>query len=128
MRVAARSCQRYLSASFLEAREPVFISLIDAEWAGHALAIIRRLNIGRAQWPAAGVTLDVATFCEIAIDRQQRVVISCPTEGASLAVSVDGGDWRLYTTPLTAGGAAKIAAKAVRYGWHESDEVRLQVR
>jgi arylsulfatase A-like enzyme len=47
------------------------------------------------------------------------------TPGASLGYRIDGGRWRLYTQPLPVPQGARIEAKAVRYGWAESETVRL---
>jgi hypothetical protein len=46
------------------------------------------------------------------------------TPGASLGWSLDGGPWRLYTGPFRAAPAAEIRAKAIRYGFAESEEAR----
>jgi hypothetical protein len=94
--------------------------------ASNDLGLLPEAELQRRFWPSG--EQPVTATPEIAIDRQQHIAISCPTWGASVAVSVDGGDWQLYSEPLPAGAAAKIAAKAVRYGWRESDEARLQVR
>lgn len=45
-------------------------------------------------------------------------------EGASAGYRLDGGHWQLYTGLVDIGDARKVVAKAVRYGWRESDEVR----
>jgi hypothetical protein len=41
---------------------------------------------------------------------------------------VDDGRWRLYQGPLEFPEGEKLAAKAVRYGWRESDEVQVDLR
>lgn len=55
----------------------------------------------------------------------ERVRISSEVPGASIGYRLDGGRWRLYTAPIEAGTAHDIEAKAVRYGWQESEVVSL---
>lgn len=54
-----------------------------------------------------------------------RIRISSEVPGASIGYRLDGGRWRLYTAPIEAGAAHDIEAKAVRYGWQESEVVSL---
>ncbi|BFM18121.1 sulfatase-like hydrolase/transferase [Maricurvus nonylphenolicus] len=51
------------------------------------------------------------------------LTINSPTEGASIGYQIDGGPWLIYKKPLKILDAEKVVAKAVRYGWQESDEV-----
>jgi N-sulfoglucosamine sulfohydrolase len=51
------------------------------------------------------------------------VSISCDSEGASIGYRVNGEGWRLYTTPIKLAADDQIEAKAVRYGWSESEIV-----
>jgi N-sulfoglucosamine sulfohydrolase len=44
-------------------------------------------------------------------------------QGHSLEYRVDDGDWRLYTGPITVQESSAIDARAVRYGWEESEIV-----
>jgi hypothetical protein len=53
------------------------------------------------------------------------VAVLSETPGASLGVRIDGGAWRLYADPFVASAEARVEAKAVRYGWEESEVVRL---
>ena len=52
-----------------------------------------------------------------------RVKITPAAEGHSVAYRLDGGDWRVYSVPIALQGHKNIEAKAVRYGWEESDLV-----
>ena len=54
-----------------------------------------------------------------------RILIEPVTPGSSLEYRLDGGGWHLYTRPLYAGSAKRIEARAVRYGWQESDIVAV---
>ena len=58
-------------------------------------------------------------------DRNARILIEPVTPGSSLEYRLDGGGWHLYTLPVYAGGAKRIEARAVRYGWKESDIVAV---
>lgn len=52
------------------------------------------------------------------------VTLRSPTEGASLAYTTDPGEdahWRLYTGPVTLSAPATLRARAVRYGYRESE-------
>jgi len=53
------------------------------------------------------------------------VTISCPEKGASIGYKINDGRWQLYSKPFTITNEEKITAKAVRYGWKESEEVNL---
>ncbi len=61
-----------------------------------------------------------------------RVTIECPTDGASIGYRINGAgavsDWNLYTGPFKAKAGAKITAKAIRYGWAESEVTERRVR
>jgi arylsulfatase A-like enzyme len=52
-----------------------------------------------------------------------QVIVTSETPGASLEVAWDGGPWRLHTGPIAARSGARLAARAVRYGYEASDEV-----
>jgi len=60
-----------------------------------------------------------------------KIVIEAVSQGSSLAYRVDDGFWQLYTNPvaipLAIPSAKTITAKAVRYGWLESEEVLRSV-
>ncbi len=55
--------------------------------------------------------------------RDARMHLSCATEGASIGYRIDEGRWQLYTQPVVIPAGAEVEAKAVRYGWEESDLV-----
>lgn len=67
----------------------------------------------RRRTPAPRATLD-----------RGRLVLEASIPGASLGYRVEAGRWRLYTGPvdLLSSGVA-VEAKAVRYGWLESEVV-----
>lgn len=48
-------------------------------------------------------------------------------DNASIGYRIDAADWQLYTVPFAAPAGATVAAKAVRYGWDESDLASLSV-
>ncbi len=53
-----------------------------------------------------------------------------PTQGASIAYTTDTGNdphWKLYAGPLTISESTTIRAKAIRYGYKESQETNIRV-
>jgi hypothetical protein len=48
------------------------------------------------------------------------------TEGASIEVRIDAGPWRLYTRPISLAPEEEILARAQRYGWKLSDNVKAR--
>jgi len=54
-----------------------------------------------------------------------NISIACGTQGASIGYRLDDGAWQLYTAPFTAATGVIVTAKAVRYGWEESEEESL---
>jgi len=59
--------------------------------------------------------------------RAPQLTIESDTPGASLGYRRNGGDWQLYRGPIKAMPGDEIEAKAVRYGWRESDVASLQI-
>ena len=58
-----------------------------------------------------------------------EVSITRSTKGASIAYTVQPGEnpsWRLYSEPIRLDSATQLRAKAVRYGYKESEEVRAE--
>jgi hypothetical protein len=55
-----------------------------------------------------------------------RLTLASTTEGASLAYRVDDSAWQVYSAPVPVPAGAEITAKAVRYGFRESDEVTVK--
>jgi hypothetical protein len=51
------------------------------------------------------------------------MVITPAAAGHSLEYRVDGGRWQLYTEPASVNKNNGIKARAVRYGWEESESV-----
>jgi hypothetical protein len=56
------------------------------------------------------------------------VSLTCSEAGASMGYSLDDGRWRLYEGPFELHHGETLTAKAVRYGWGESDEVQADLR
>jgi hypothetical protein len=60
-------------------------------------------------------------------DRPAEVEIHVPTQGASIAYTTEegpGARWKLYTGPFRLTGPVTIRARAIRYGYRESEETR----
>ena len=56
-----------------------------------------------------------------------QLTIHSETPGASLGYRQNGGDWQLYRGPIKVVPGDEIEARAIRYGWRESDVVRWQI-
>ncbi len=73
-------------------------------------------------------TTDRPTRMEtLRVDAPMEVVIYVPTQGASIGFTVEEGPaarWRLYTGPIRVDSPMTIRAKAIRYGYKESEETR----
>jgi arylsulfatase A-like enzyme len=73
-------------------------------------------------------TGDAARPETMALTEPIEVVVYVPTQGASIGVTTDDGPaatWRLYTGPILVDRPMTIRAKAIRYGYRESEETRL---
>ena len=55
------------------------------------------------------------------------IVLSNEEKAASIGFQIDGGDWELYSQPFPFKTGSEVRAKAIRYGWLESQEVRLRL-
>jgi N-sulfoglucosamine sulfohydrolase len=56
-----------------------------------------------------------------------KTILHSTSEGASIEVRLPGGRWRPYIEPLALAAGVTLEARAVRYGWHESNEVEWTV-
>ncbi|ANQ52584.1 sulfatase-like hydrolase/transferase [Flammeovirga sp. MY04] len=55
--------------------------------------------------------------------QDQKMVLTCDTEGASIAYQMnDDQRWHIYTSPIQMENITQLKAKAIRYGYDESDE------
>jgi N-sulfoglucosamine sulfohydrolase len=64
----------------------------------------------------------------IAVPSPMEVIIYVPTQGASIGYATEDGpqaQWRLYTGPILVKPGMTVRAKAIRYGYKESDETRV---
>jgi N-sulfoglucosamine sulfohydrolase len=58
---------------------------------------------------------------------ENGLLILSPAEpGSSMGYSVDGGPWQLYTGPTDLPAGVEVHAKAVRYGWEESEVIAIE--
>ena len=88
------------------------------------IELIERIWPGRQQPLTAAPQLDASA----AGGGQQRVSISSATAGASIGYHLSGdpeGEWRLYTGPFTVAAGTEVSAKAIRYGYRESEPTLL---
>ena len=61
-------------------------------------------------------------------EKDGLVSISSVTEGASIGYQLNGGAWKLFSKPVRVDAGDLIRAKAVRYGWLESEEIEMVVQ
>jgi arylsulfatase A-like enzyme len=64
----------------------------------------------------------------MSIPGPMEVVIYVPTQGASIGYTTEDGAnprWRLYTGPIRVTPSMTLRAKAIRYGYKESEETRV---
>jgi len=64
----------------------------------------------------------------IAVSGPMEVVIYVPTQGASVGYTTEEGAnarWRLYTGPIRVTAPMTLRARAIRYGYKESEEARV---
>jgi len=57
------------------------------------------------------------------------VSITCGTEGASIAYTLESADdplWLLYSGPFVVESTSQLRAKAIRYGYQESASISLE--
>lgn len=59
--------------------------------------------------------------------RNGRIEIHSEVASASIGYRLDDGPWRLYTQPIPNSGGRRLEARAVRYGWDESEVVAFSV-
>ncbi len=67
----------------------------------------------------------LVTASPVLAAERSRIVATCATEGASIGYRVGDGPWRLYRAPIEAKPGTTVTAKAVRYGYLESEPVSL---
>jgi arylsulfatase A-like enzyme len=89
------------------------------------LGLLPEAELRERMWPAGEepTTADPT----LRVDGRGRLVASCPTEGASIGVRVEGGAWRLYTGPLALASGTRVVVGAQRYGFARSGEVSLRM-
>jgi hypothetical protein len=66
----------------------------------------------------------------LTFDEPGEVVIYVPTQGASIGYTTDRGAdarWRLYTGPIRVDRSMTLRARAIRYGYKESEETTAAI-
>ena len=92
------------------------------------MGLIPETDLAYRMWPdrAQPVTSAPVISSTPGDDGAVTLDISSPTEGASIAYKIEASDapyWLLYTEPITLVSPVSVSAKAVRYGYSESDTV-----
>jgi N-sulfoglucosamine sulfohydrolase len=73
---------------------------------------------------------ELAQDGQVVLPGPGEVIIYVPSQGASIAYTTDEGEnprWSLYTGPVRVEQSTPMRAKAIRYGYAESEEVRTLV-
>ena len=79
-------------------------------------------DLAQRFWPDGRQPLTQPPIIEV--DRNGLLQLQSSTPGASLGYRFDDEDWQLYRAPVALAAGRSLTAKAVRYGWAESSEVR----
>lgn len=109
-----RSPQRYRSASVVPGALDDWLERVG-DWSEKSEAdMVSRFQPGGEQQRTVAPTINVTAG---------RLVLASATEGASLGYRINDAAWQVYSAPVPVPGGARITAKAVRYGFAESDEV-----
>lgn len=74
-------------------------------------------------WPGGKQPETVAPTIAVV---DSRATVTDVEAGASIGYRINGGPWRLYTSPVPLNPGDKVEAKAVRYGCKESDTVSMR--
>ena len=76
----------------------------------------------------SGIT-DLKRQPTLAFKSPVEVIVYVPTQGASIGYTTEEGAaarWRLYTGPILVKGPMTLRVKAIRYGYKESAEARME--
>ncbi|WNC73080.1 sulfatase [Thalassotalea psychrophila] len=63
----------------------------------------------------------------ISINNEGLVVLANSNNGASLGYQINRGKWRVYNQPFAVKSGDTVTAKAIRYGWQESQEINKKL-
>ena len=75
-------------------------------------------------WPGGEKPVTEAPVLEVV---SGRVAIRAANQGASIGYRLGEGPWKLYTGPFAVPPDGRVTARAVRYGWEESQIRSLAV-
>jgi hypothetical protein len=96
--------------------------------AGPDLGLLPERELAERFWPGGEQPVTAPPVLQLASAAEgARVSLASATPGASLGFRVDGGAWKLYTAPFLAAHGREVEAKAVRYGWRESETVAQEI-
>jgi hypothetical protein len=112
-----------------------WMARIDDQGLVNEAEMIQRMWPGGVQ-PETGVpyilprrTTDApARVSTMAIREPMEVILYVPTQNASIGYTTEEGPnptWRLYTGPIRIHAPVTLRAKAIRYGYKESEEARV---
>ncbi|WP_211226543.1 sulfatase family protein [Pedobacter glucosidilyticus] len=81
----------------------------------------------RLMWPGGIQPVTAKPVAQITTQNRSILVsLSSSTNGASLGYKIgDNGSWQLYHQPVAVKKGIKVYAKAIRYGYKESEEIMI---
>lgn len=97
------------------------------------LGAIPEAEMVEAMWPGGKQPTTeppVVIAEENEVGEAVRIKMTSPTEGASIAYTTEAGEdahWKLYAGPFEVAPGTEVRAKAIRYGYEESKEIKADV-
>ena len=64
---------------------------------------------------------------KITVNAKGLVVLENSNKGASLGYKINNGRWQVYNQPFAVNNGSMVTAKAVRYGWQESQTINIKL-
>lgn len=121
------------------AKRPEHREVLERMRAAHEAWVVETGDLGEVPeddlagryWPGGEQPITPAPMVstDANADGTTEVAIQSEVEGASIAYTLEAGDdarWELYVEPIAVPDGAALRARAVRYGWAESEEVGVQ--
>jgi hypothetical protein len=91
--------------------------------AGPDLGRLPEAELRERFWPEG---VQPRTAAPVIEGDRSALTLRSATPGASLGIRIAGDAWQLYREPFAAPPDASVEAKAVRYGWAESEVTVLE--
>ena len=77
-------------------------------------------------WPGGVQPVTDAPSFELIRDGHPEAILTCQTGGASIGYKKGiHGDWKIYSAPVAMGKNDTLYARAIRYGYAESEMISV---